>query len=115
MDFLQLASRLNRETVVKSVATSVLLYVIYRIIKFLIWYRCLYSFFNNCQGVKDFSWRTGNLHLFPKLFEKRVVVEQEWMRRYPKYYRIWMGPFLPVIRVYHPDTIRAIIKSTGDH
>ncbi|XP_067685427.1 cytochrome P450 4F2-like [Haliotis asinina] len=112
MDLLQVESRLNRKSIVETVGTSVLLYVIYRIIKFLVWYRRLYSFFNNCQGVKDFSWRTGNLHLLPKLFEKRISVEQEWMKRYPKYYRMWIGPFHPVIIVYHADTIRAIVKST---
>ncbi|XP_067683746.1 ultra-long-chain fatty acid omega-hydroxylase-like [Haliotis asinina] len=112
MDLLQVASRFNSKSVVKTVGTSVLLYVTYRVIKFLVWYRRLYSFFNNCQGVKDFSWRTGNLHLLPRLFEKRMSVEREWMKRYPKYFRVWMGPFNPLIRVYHPDTIRAIIKST---
>ncbi|XP_067685428.1 cytochrome P450 4F6-like [Haliotis asinina] len=112
MDYLQIVSRLNHESVVQTVGTSVLLYVAYRVVKFLIWYWRFYSFFNNCQGVKDFSWRTGNLHLFPKLFEECVAVQQEWMQKYPKYYRVWIGPFHPVIRVYHPDTIRAIIKSS---
>ncbi|XP_046358299.1 ultra-long-chain fatty acid omega-hydroxylase-like [Haliotis rufescens] len=107
-----LVSRLNRKTVLQSAGTSVLLYVAYRVIRFLVWYRRLFSFFNKCQGVKDFSWRTGNLHLFPKEFEKRAEVEKEWMRRYPKYFRLWIGPLNPVIRVYHPDSIRAIIKSS---
>ncbi|XP_046358280.2 ultra-long-chain fatty acid omega-hydroxylase-like isoform X3 [Haliotis rufescens] len=33
------------------------------------------------------------------------------MKRFPKYCRIWRGPLLPIISVYHPDTIKAIIKS----
>ncbi|XP_046578718.1 ultra-long-chain fatty acid omega-hydroxylase-like [Haliotis rubra] len=112
MDRLELISRFNRKTFLKSAGTSVLLYVIYRVIKFLVWYRRFFKFFNNCQGVKDFSWKTGNLHVYPQDFEKRALVDKEWMRRFPKYHRIWRGPFLPVISVFHPDTIRPIIKSS---
>ncbi|XP_071082025.1 ultra-long-chain fatty acid omega-hydroxylase-like [Haliotis cracherodii] len=111
MDPMELVSRFNRKTVLQSVGTSVLLYVAYRVIRFLVWYRRLFRFFNRCQGVKDFSWRTGNLHLYPQDFEKRALVDKEWMKRFPKYCRIWRGPLLPIISVYHPDTIRAIIKS----
>ncbi|XP_046561100.1 cytochrome P450 4F2-like [Haliotis rubra] len=112
MDVLQLVSRLNRDTALQAVGTSVALYVAYRVVKLVVWYRRFFSFFNNCQGVKEFNWRSGNLHVLPQDFEKRAEVEQEWMKRFPKYYRLWVGPLNPVIRVYHPDTIRPIIKST---
>ena len=33
--------------------------------------------------------------------------------KYPKFYRIWLGPFRAVISLNHPDTVRALLKTAG--
>ena len=34
-------------------------------------------------------------------------------RKYPKFYRIWLGPFRAAISLNHPDTVRALLKTAG--
>ena len=35
------------------------------------------------------------------------------MRKYPKFFRIWLGPFRVFISLNHPDTVRALLKTAG--
>ncbi|KAK7503102.1 hypothetical protein BaRGS_00005728 [Batillaria attramentaria] len=36
--------------------------------------------------------------------------EASLVKKFPKYSRFWMGPFQPMINLYHPDTVKPVLK-----
>ncbi|CAG2228106.1 ECM29 [Mytilus edulis] len=32
-------------------------------------------------------------------------------RRFPKFYRVWFGPFTPVVSLVHPDSVKVLLKT----
>lgn len=58
-----------------------------------------------------FLW--GNLHEYPGINDEGLKYQRTTTAEYPKVSRGWMGPFLPVVFVYHPDTIRVVLKSSA--
>ncbi|CAG5116005.1 unnamed protein product [Candidula unifasciata] len=82
--------------------------VIVRWLKKYLAYRAL---FNNLPGETDFSYLTGTMHKIPGTNEDGLAYERENARKYKYFHRVWAGPLLPALLLYHPDTIKAVIKS----
>ncbi|KAL3862149.1 hypothetical protein ACJMK2_008137 [Sinanodonta woodiana] len=89
-------------------------YFIYRIIKFIVSFHYQWSVFQKVQGPTDYHCFYGNLHTFPKDCGEDVQIAfiLNLVRKYPKYFRLWRGPFIPTIVVYHPDTVKQILKTS---
>ena len=48
----------------------------------------------------------------PGFNEEGIAWFQSWVNKYPKAMTVWMGPYMPKLVVYHPDTCKLILKST---
>ncbi|BFZ07550.1 hypothetical protein BsWGS_10589 [Bradybaena similaris] len=74
----------------------------------------LFRYFQAFPGEPNYSIFFGNLHMLPKTGEGRIAWGRSNMdRKNPKYARMWAGPFQASIIVYHPDTVKAILKSSA--
>ncbi|KAK3708215.1 hypothetical protein RRG08_023624 [Elysia crispata] len=73
-----------------------------------------FRFFRSLPQDKNFSILLGNIQNIPKDPEDRIAYGRSKMDNlHPKLNCMWMGPFDPVIVVYHPDTIKSILKSSA--
>ena len=52
---------------------------------------------------------------FPGPNEKGIQYDTEAMEKYPRFERVWASPFVPVLMLYHPDLVRLLLKSSGQH
>ncbi|XP_071111836.1 cytochrome P450 4F6-like [Haliotis cracherodii] len=102
-----------RDNISGTIVTAAVIYLLYR---FLQWIRTIVSrfkFYNSLPGESDFSFITGNLHLFPVDEERRLEYELSLTHRFPKMYRVWFGPLVPSIQVCHPETVKAVLKTSA--
>lgn len=90
------------------VAVIFLVYAVLAILRF----RKGRKLFNDIQGPESFSWITGNLHTFPLNSEKRLQFHYENVCKWPKMFRMWHGPLRPHVFLYHPDTVKVILKTS---
>ena len=44
--------------------------------------------------------------------EKGLMWFLKWQKSFPKAMTVWFGPMNPFLQIYHPDTIKAVLKST---
>ncbi|XP_071147890.1 cytochrome P450 4F4-like [Mytilus edulis] len=86
----------------------VLSYLVISVIRF----RKKRQFYDNLPGPDDFNWLHGNLHTYPIDSEERLRRHYENICKWPKLHRIWAGGFLPHVLLYHPDTIKVILKTS---
>ncbi|XP_076107037.1 ultra-long-chain fatty acid omega-hydroxylase-like isoform X1 [Mytilus galloprovincialis] len=54
----------------------------------------------------------GNLKEFPGINDEGLKFQREETRLFPKVTRGWLGPFLPMLFVYHPETTKIVLKSS---
>ncbi|CAG5126234.1 unnamed protein product [Candidula unifasciata] len=95
--------------IVAGLVTVVVTYLLVKIIKFIPYFR----FFQALPGVSSYSLIFGNIHMIPKDGEGRIAFCRELMdNHHGKYARIWWGPFWPNLVVYHPETVKVILKSS---
>ncbi|CAG5118710.1 unnamed protein product [Candidula unifasciata] len=74
----------------------------------------LFRYFQEFPGESSYSIISGNLHMLPKTSEGRIAYGRNNMdSKNPKYVRFWSGPVRPSIVVYHPETVKAILKSSA--
>ncbi|XP_050413253.1 cytochrome P450 4F4 [Patella vulgata] len=85
-------------------------YAVYRIVKWFIYFRSYRAIFHKCPGETEFHWLYGTVHLYPGPNEAGLQYDRDLPKRFPKFNRIWLGPFIPLIILYHPDTVRSILK-----
>ena len=45
--------------------------------------------------------------------EERMQYAMDFMVKHPKFFRFWLGPFRPVVALYHPDTVQELLKTSG--
>ena len=83
------------------------------LIKYLRDYLNFRKYYSNLPGSKDLHPLLGNLHLFPGFGEDRLAFDHELSRLYKYFNRVWAGPFGAFLFVYHPDTVKEIIKSNA--
>ncbi|PVD28999.1 hypothetical protein C0Q70_11596 [Pomacea canaliculata] len=84
-----------------------------QIIRWLVWYRSFFRFFNQLPGETDFSWVWGNLRKMRSYTpDQRIRYILEYSKKYPKFFRLWLGPLKPSIFLHHPDTMKTLLKSS---
>ncbi|XP_059165728.1 ultra-long-chain fatty acid omega-hydroxylase-like [Physella acuta] len=76
-------------------------------------YLAFRAFFNKFPGEKDFSYLYGNLHKYPGPNEEGIEYDFKMCTETKYFHRIWAGAFTPVILVYHPESVRPILKSSA--
>ncbi|KAL8624346.1 hypothetical protein ACOMHN_044777 [Nucella lapillus] len=82
-------------------------------VRWLLWYRSYFHFFNSLPGETSFSWIWGNLHMFHgKSPEDRMKYTNGLMQKFPQFFRLWLGPFRAVVSLYHPDSVRDLLKTS---
>ncbi|CAG2232925.1 Cytochrome P450 4F22,Leukotriene-B(4) omega-hydroxylase 2,Phylloquinone omega-hydroxylase CYP4F2,Cytochrome P450 4F4,Cytochrome P450 4F8,Cytochrome P450 4F5,Cytochrome P450 4F12,Docosahexaenoic acid omega-hydroxylase CYP4F3,Cytochrome P450 4B1 [Mytilus edulis] len=54
----------------------------------------------------------GNLKEYPGPNEAGLQWTKEWVAEFPWASRFWLGPFIPLICIYHPDTTKLVLKSS---
>ncbi|XP_033747773.1 cytochrome P450 4F22-like isoform X1 [Pecten maximus] len=54
----------------------------------------------------------GNLLEYPGPNEAGLKFQRDMTALFPRVSRAWLGPFLPLIIVNHPDTVKAIMKTS---
>uniref|UniRef100_A0A0B7BI40 Cytochrome P450 n=1 Tax=Arion vulgaris TaxID=1028688 RepID=A0A0B7BI40_9EUPU len=92
---------------VVTVVAVVLLTKLFRFIRFV-------RHFQNIPGVPNYSILYGNLHMLPKTGEGRIAFGRRNMETInPRLTRMWWGPFRPNLAVFHPDTVKAVLKSSA--
>ncbi|KAL3862150.1 hypothetical protein ACJMK2_008138 [Sinanodonta woodiana] len=87
-------------------------YAIYKIVIFVAWYQNLHSVFNRVQGPSDYHWLDGNTKMLqdcPDTVKLNFIMGL--MKKYPRYFRLWEGPFTPSIVVYDVDIARQILQT----
>ena len=68
---------------------------------------------NLLPGKNNLSFIKGDLEHFPGFSEDGLMFDFECVQRFKYFHRTWLGPFLSMVQVYHPDTLREVIKTTS--
>ncbi|XP_036613796.1 cytochrome P450 4F3-like isoform X2 [Trichosurus vulpecula] len=79
---------------------------------------CVQQYYINCQRLQCFpqpplkNWLFGHLGLAPGT-EEGIRYIQQINRLFDGAHIWWMGPFIPVIRLYHPKFISPLLKASA--
>ncbi|XP_076087488.1 cytochrome P450 4F6-like isoform X1 [Mytilus galloprovincialis] len=57
-------------------------------------------------------WLWGHVHLYPGPNEEGLKFQMERVSRFPKLHCLWISFIRPIIVMHHPDTMRAILKTS---
>ncbi|XP_053441878.1 cytochrome P450 4F2-like [Nycticebus coucang] len=77
-----------------------------------------YTFYDNCHRLRCFlqppmrNWFLGHLDLIPPT-EEGLRELTELVATYPKGFKFWLGPILPIINLSHPDIIRPVLNASA--
>ncbi|VDI19004.1 Hypothetical predicted protein, partial [Mytilus galloprovincialis] len=87
---------------------GITVYIFFVVIRYLIKFQRMRHFFDALPGYssKQKHWIRGNLHLYVKNDSIDVNQISSLTRRFPKFYRVWFGPFTPVVSLVHPDSVK---------
>ncbi|XP_013084721.2 cytochrome P450 4F6-like isoform X2 [Biomphalaria glabrata] len=98
------------KTCLVAVTTLFFIWLVRKIYKMIL----KFHYFNQLPGEPSFSWLYGNLHKLPKTGEGRLAYGYWLLTNInSKFVRFWLGPFQPNITVFHPDTVKLILKSSA--
>ncbi|XP_059149934.1 cytochrome P450 4F8-like [Physella acuta] len=92
------------------VSIAVVTFVVVRYVRRNIQYRKL---FFQLPIAAEYRYTTGTLHAYPGRNEEGMATDFIKAQKHCFCHVEWLGPLQPVIVAYHPDTIRAIIKSSA--
>ncbi|KAK7494515.1 hypothetical protein BaRGS_00014168 [Batillaria attramentaria] len=92
---------------VQALVVVVVTTVVVQLIRWLLAYCSYFKFFNKLPGETDFSWIWGNMHK-PEILDYL----QSLNTKYPRFYRLWRGPFNVSVSLNHPDTVRQLLKTS---
>ena len=53
------------------------------------------------------------VQLRSKTAEERMKYTNGLMMKFPKFFRLWAGPLSAAVALYHPDSIRGLLKTSG--
>uniref|UniRef100_A0A2K5E1M4 Uncharacterized protein n=1 Tax=Aotus nancymaae TaxID=37293 RepID=A0A2K5E1M4_AOTNA len=77
-----------------------------------------YAFYDNRRRLQCFpqppkrNWFLGHLGLVPPT-EQGMRVLTQLVATHPQGFKVWMGPFIPIIRLCHPNIIRSVINASA--
>ncbi|KAK7108744.1 cytochrome P450 4F2-like [Littorina saxatilis] len=103
----------NLSTVAAAALVVVVTTVVVKVVRWLLWYRSYFLFFNSLPGDTDFSWIWGNVHKFRQLGSdvERLQYFDKLTEQFPQFYRVWLGPLRVQISLNHPDTVKPLLKT----
>ncbi|XP_072457306.1 cytochrome P450 4F2-like isoform X2 [Notamacropus eugenii] len=79
---------------------------------------CVQRYYINCQRLRCFpqpplrNWLFGHLGMVSST-EEGTLFLQQLSRLFGGVHICWMGPFIPVVRLYHPDLISPLLKASA--
>ncbi|KAJ8309363.1 hypothetical protein KUTeg_014237 [Tegillarca granosa] len=53
--------------------------------------------------------------MMKKTGKERLDLFLEWGKQYSRLFRFWTSPFKAIVILHHPETIKVLFKSTGEH
>ncbi|XP_017376719.1 cytochrome P450 4F2 isoform X2 [Cebus imitator] len=77
-----------------------------------------YTFYDKCRRLQCFpqppkrNWFVGHLGLVNPTEEGMRVLSQ-LVATYSQGFRVWMGPFIPLLSLCHPDIIRPVVNASA--
>ncbi|XP_074240565.1 cytochrome P450 4F2 isoform X3 [Saimiri boliviensis] len=77
-----------------------------------------YTFYDNRRRLQCFpqppkrNWFLGHLGLVNPTEEGMRVLTQ-LVATYPQGFKVWMGPFIPIIRLCHPNILRSVVNASA--
>ncbi|XP_071109030.1 ultra-long-chain fatty acid omega-hydroxylase-like [Haliotis cracherodii] len=106
-------SSFNAATILNTIIIASLGYLTVKSISGILKFLKFRRIFNAIPGEQSFNPLFGTLHKFPGPNEAGIEYDFKIMQDVaPKIVRVWAGPFLPVIILHHPDTVRHLLKSS---
>ncbi|XP_005113028.2 leukotriene-B4 omega-hydroxylase 3 [Aplysia californica] len=81
--------------------------------RFLLRYVIFRQTYNRLRGPGDTRFWSGDLHSYPGFNEAGLMYDVAYSERFKKFRRVWFGPFMPLVYLYHPDSLRQVIKSSA--
>jgi cytochrome P450 len=64
-------------------------------------------------GTKTYHWFWGSIHEFPGLNEKGLAWMVDRAASIKEGYAVgWFGPFVPTLNLFHPNSVKAILKTS---
>ncbi|CAG5127098.1 unnamed protein product [Candidula unifasciata] len=93
-----------------AVVVAVLFVLLWRYISKYLGYRAL---FNSLTGEPSFSYLLGSLHKYPGPNEEGIEYDFAMSKKFKYMHNMWMGPLKPLLMLYHPDSIRPVLKSSA--
>ncbi|BFZ23062.1 hypothetical protein BsWGS_26101 [Bradybaena similaris] len=89
---------------------AVLVVVLWRLVSKYLKYRAV---FNTLTGEPSFSYFMGSLHKYPGPNEEGIEYDFEKCKKFKYMHNMWYGPFKPLLLLYHPDSIKPVLKSSA--
>ena len=95
----------------------VLAVIVVVIVNFLAKHRTyLFGIWNCSRALKqfpmtDYHWFFGHLAVHPGMSHEGFVLNDEWVKRFPRYYGFYFGPMRPALALNHPDTVKELTRT----
>ncbi|KAM6471669.1 ultra-long-chain fatty acid omega-hydroxylase isoform 2-T2 [Liasis olivaceus] len=116
LEKLALEKTLFRTTVISSLLLCLLALLIHQCLKaFDVWYR----YYVNCRRLRSFpepprrNWFLGHMGLIPPSEEGLKKISQT-VSIFSSTFMMWLGPFLPIVTLVHPDYIKQVVTASAD-
>uniref|UniRef100_A0A0B8RS01 Cytochrome P450 4F22 n=1 Tax=Philothamnus irregularis TaxID=1899461 RepID=A0A0B8RS01_9SAUR len=116
LEKLTVEKTLFRTMVISSLLLCLLVLLIQQCLKV---FDICYCYYVNCQRLRSFpqpphsSWFLGHVGMIPPTEEGLAKLVQI-VSTFSPTFMVWMGPFMPVLSLVHPDYIKQVITASAD-
>ncbi|BFZ23063.1 hypothetical protein BsWGS_26102 [Bradybaena similaris] len=96
----------------------ILLGVVIVVVTVMVWrygrkYMACRALFHSLSGQQSYSYLFGHLHKYPGPYEEGIAYDFEMAKTCKYMHCLWVGPVVPVLMLYHPESIRPVLKSSA--
>ncbi|XP_039192370.1 cytochrome P450 4F22 isoform X3 [Crotalus tigris] len=116
LEKLAVEKTLFRTMVISSLLLCLLAFLIHQCLKA---FDICYCYYVNCQRLRSFpqpphcNWFLGHMGMIPPTEEGLAKLVQI-VSTFSPTFMVWMGPFLPVLSLVHPDYIKQVMTASAD-
>ncbi|XP_015671075.1 cytochrome P450 4F22 [Protobothrops mucrosquamatus] len=116
LEKLAVEKTLFRTMVISSLLLCLLAFLIHQCLKA---FDICYCYYVNCQRLRSFpqpphcNWFLGHMGMIPPTEEGLAKLVQI-VSTFSPTFMVWMGPFLPLLSLVHPDYIKQVMTASAD-